>query len=214
MTEAAQEGTQGQQATPEDQGTTQPTQGTQEAAQTQEKAFSQKDVDKLVGGRVMEDRNTRAKEAGFESYDAMREAAQGFAQQREAEMTKLQKAEQAQTKLQGELESARKTIAEIRQEYALRDALRDRGVTSETMADALRLADIDSLDVDDKGNITGVEEVVNSLLEPRPWLAGAPVHVAPDTTPTPPAPVDFSNMSEEEFAKLQDRALTGEFVIP
>lgn len=73
------------------------------------------------------------------------------------------------------LEQERNTLRErylnTERRYALRDAFRDAGVPSDRLDDALALAKLDEITVDQKtGEISGVSEVADSTLENRQWL--------------------------------------------
>jgi hypothetical protein len=73
-------------------------------------------------------------------------------------------------------------------EFALRDALRDAGINSERLPLALKIADMDSLEVDRKTrSVTGVEDVVKAIGDASPEWFGEQVKPrvnAPQTTGT------------------------------
>lgn len=74
-------------------------------------------------------------------------------------------------KAEGERDDYRSRYETTERRYALRDALRDAGVPGDRLSDALALANLDDISLDRKtGEVSGVSEVVETLLQPRPWL--------------------------------------------
>jgi hypothetical protein len=84
--------------------------------------------------------------------------------------------------------------------------------------DGLRLADTEAMSVDEAGEVQGVEEVIATLRERKPYLFSTDVPVAAATTittaqlqraPTPaqPSNVDARSLSREAWQAERDRLL-------
>jgi len=111
-----------------------------------------------------------AKDLGFESVDAMKAAAKAAKEAAEASKTELEKEKTAREKAEKEgkaaLEAANARLvnADIKV-YAAQAGFVDP-------ADAVALVDRSGIQVDDKGNVTGVKEAVEGLLKSKPHLIG------------------------------------------
>ena len=82
-----------------------------------------------------------------------------------------------------ERDEAYARLARITQENALRDALSEAEVQPKRLRAALRVADTDLLDIDDEGNVSGLEEAVAAVKEQVPeWFA----EPSPDNPPQTP----------------------------
>lgn len=168
-TGASQEGAQ---QPAESQTPTQGGEGTQQAAQLPDGALWQQDADKLIGGRVKEDRDRRASEAGFESWDSMIEAAGAHNEQLEAQKTEAQKLTETRDTLQAENEQLYAQLAEREMTSSLRDALTEAGVNPQRIQAAMRLADLEALDIGDDGKVTGAAEQIQAIQEAAPEFFG------------------------------------------
>lgn len=82
-----------------------------------------------------------------------------------------------------ERDEAYAQIAQLTQEKVMRDALSEANLQPNRLKAALRIADTDLLDVDDDGNVSGIEEVVSAVKEQVPEWFSEP---APDNPPETP----------------------------
>ncbi len=98
---------------------------------------------------------------------------------------KLETEQTAHQKTKQELEDAYAHIAQMAQENALRGALTEAGVKPARIKAALRLADMDLLEVDGDGNVSGMEDAVSAIRDESPeWFADSepPQRRAPDAS--------------------------------
>ncbi len=164
MTEAQAQG----QATPEAEGT----QAQPEA--TEQRSFTQADLNKIAANEKREGRTSFESEilerTGAESIDDVFTAYTEYQGIQEAVTTEADRANSRAERLETRAKTAEERYTNTLREFALRDSLRDRGVPSDRLNDALALAQRDTLEIGKDGSVAGVEEAVEALLEPRPWL--------------------------------------------
>lgn len=108
---------------------------------------------------------------GFDNLEA---ATQWVGEYRSIEQemeSEAERANKARERAEAERETYRTRYETTERRYALRDALRDAGVPGDRLNDALALANLEDISLDKKtGEVSGVEEVVEALITPRPWL--------------------------------------------
>jgi hypothetical protein len=94
----------------------------------------------------------------------------------EKERLEAEKAEAARTSAEA-LESAKKVQEAANQRVIkaeFRTLARELGVRADALDDALKLADLSGITVDDDGNAVGVKDVVDALVKAKPYLAEPP----------------------------------------
>lgn len=136
---------------------------------------SDADVDKYKGDARREARQAAINELlgkaeGAASIDDLVAAWEEKRTVEEATKSDLAKLEEERDKYKTQAEAAAALANDRLVGAELRTALAAAGVPSDRLADALALVDKSSLEVDDKGTVTGLEGAVKGLLEPRPWL--------------------------------------------
>lgn len=122
-------------------------------------------AEKSQAKKVLE---TRAKELGFETVEAMEAALAAHKDAAEKDKTDLQKAQEALA-----AEKAKTAQAEAKAKAALvRSAFTAEAVGANlvNVADAFKLADLTSVDVADDGTVAGVKEAVEQLVKDKPYL--------------------------------------------
>lgn len=161
--------------------------------------YSQKDLDKAAGSARKDEREKAlsnfAQELGFPDPDSIKALVQ---QQKEAEDAKKSEVEKLagdrdkvaadRDKIKAELEHAYEHIATMTQEAALRTALAGAEINPQRVEAAIRLVDLDDLDVDRDGRVTGLEVAVEAVKEQVPeWFQPQRItpRVAPDATRQP-----------------------------
>lgn len=108
------------------------------------------------------------------------------AQQSEAERAQKEREKVARERdtAKQELESAYAHIAQMTQENVLRSALVEAGINPKRLKIALRSADMDLLDVDGDGNVSGAEDAIAALKEESPeWFGAAQTSVGGGSNP-------------------------------
>lgn len=191
-----------------------------------EAKYTDKDVDKLKGQARKEARERAEREIleryGFDSFDALGNVVEEHRTVQEATATETDRERQAREKAeknyqdsQTDLETAYARIAQMTEDSALRDAFSASGAKPGQINTLLRLADRDALDVDDDGNLTGVQEQVEALRGsiPELFVDARPAGVG-ETGSRFDAPSNIWDMPNEEFQKMQQRVAAGERVVP
>lgn len=154
-----------------------------------QRAFSQKDVDKMAANRAKEakqaERQKIAQDAEFGSIEEVLEAAKAFKTieaegQTEAEKAKVA-AESARAKIEAEKaaveaerDEALTLLADFKQNEAVEKALYKAGANPERLKATMKFVDMDALDIDDEGDVTGVEEAIKPAKQDFPEGFGKP----------------------------------------
>jgi len=159
---------------------------------------------------------------GMESTDDLQSVVQERRQAQEAQATEaeklhknFEKADKERTSLKEELENAYSHIAQITQERALSNAFIEAGVLPEKMKVALKYADTDSLDVDDNGEVTGIDDVVEEVREDLPDIFGGTsrsLGAASSPGTEQIAQPGWDKMPAEDFEAAKRRLLFGEHI--
>lgn len=130
------------------------------------KTFTQEEVDSIVRDRLARDRR------GREDYDDIKarlEDIEGkytaILTEKEAAEKRALEAEEAQGKV---METANQRM--IKAEFKTLALLGERRVRPDAVEDAFRLTDLSEIRFDEDGNIVGLKEAVESLLESKPYL--------------------------------------------
>lgn len=107
-------------------------------------------------------------------------------QQTEVEKTRkqVQEVERERDSVKEELEAAYAHVARMTQETTLREAFSEAGLNPKRMKIALRSADMDLVEVDGDGNVSGVKDAVEAIKEDSPeWFEGDPPANPRETPP-------------------------------
>jgi predicted RNase H-like nuclease (RuvC/YqgF family) len=147
---------------------------TTQAEQT--KTFSQEEVNDLIAKRLEREKKKLDKYADYDDLKSkLSEYEQAQKEKEQAEMTEL---ERLKAQLE-EKETFAKTLEEQLNETktsAQREKIRNEFIkvaTSQNVAyldDALHLADLSAVTIDEDGKVVGVEDVVKSLVDNKPFL--------------------------------------------
>ena len=140
------------------------------------KTFTQEELDKVVADRLAREKKKLEK---FADYDDLKTKLSEFEsaeqKRKEAEMTELEKLqaklaekETNEQTLAQQLADMKKTVEaeKIRNEFI-------KVATSENIAyldDALALADLSAVKIDEDGKVVGMVEVIKSLVDNKPFL--------------------------------------------
>jgi hypothetical protein len=138
--------------------------------------FTQEDVNKIAGTRAKEAKqaalNDLLQKAGAESVDQLLTAYNDYQAVQEATQTEADRERKSREKAEAKAAEAQSRYTNTLRQYAFRDALRDSGINPERIPGALRLADLDALEVDESGSVAGIEDAVAAVREASPeWFA-------------------------------------------
>lgn len=155
------------------------------------RVFDQSYVTRIAAREKREGASAREtkilEQTGFTSLDELNEAISEYRTIQEAADTETDRLERRATSLdkratkaERERDEARSQVANVRREYALRDWLRDNGIVKGRADLALRVADLDNIEVDpETGEVSGVEVAGKAIKKASPeWFT--------DTQQTPP----------------------------
>jgi hypothetical protein len=139
-----------------------------------EKTFTQADIDRILAERIAREHKK------FSDYDELKTKVSDFEKQAEekriAELSEKEKAEELAKKAQEERDSLTKEIETMRSAVKT-EKIRNAFITSATkngiayVDDAYQLADLSSVEVTEDGSINGIDDVVKSLIETKPYLS-------------------------------------------
>lgn len=160
-----------------------------------ERTFSQKDVDKIAANRAKEAEEAAyrrlVEETGVGSIDDLKAAYSEYQTIQEATKSDFEKLEEEREaekaradKAEADREKAREEARLVRIQSKLESELIASGVPAGgvELQDALAVVDNSNIEVNDKGEISGIKEAVQSALEPRPWLTRKDRPVISDST--------------------------------
>ncbi|MFD2702780.1 scaffolding protein [Paenibacillus shunpengii] len=173
------------------------------------KTFTQDEVDRLITDRLSRERKKfgdydelKTKLTEFEQAEEERKKAEMSAHERlEAEKAEaLKAADEAKAERDQALTAANQRL--IKAEF--RALARELNVRKDAIDDALKLADLSAVTVDDEGNAVGVEDVVKALIENKPFLVEQPKNrgIGKDTNSTNNSAIDTSTLSARELMSL------------
>ncbi|MFA7295781.1 MAG: hypothetical protein WC211_01180 [Dehalococcoidia bacterium] len=136
--------------------------------------MTQADLDAQFAQRAQRAERTAlervAKDAGFDTIEAMQAAAKADRDRAEAEKGETQRAQEAAEAAQRAAADAQQALKaeRIRTAFTLEGV--KANIPSDRLADAIALADLSTVTVGADGTIDGVAEAVQALVQGKPWL--------------------------------------------
>lgn len=137
-------------------------------------ARTQKDLDKRFGEEKRQAATARDRaimeQFGVDSLDDLSEIVETYRMIESETETEAEKTAERIRKAETKAQQAETRYTATLKEYALRDAFREAGINAERLPLALKVADMDALDLD--GNsVTGLEDAVKAVQEASPeWF--------------------------------------------
>jgi len=151
--------------------------GEGDSSKADEKKFSQEELDAILKDRL--DRKERKLQEKYADYDDLKKKVEEIESEKEkkereemSELERLQKDLEERDGKLSEYEEKLKRIEEERKQDRIMRAFEKeaRKANIEFIEDAYKLADIEKIELDDGGNVSGMEEVVKKLVEAKPFL--------------------------------------------
>lgn len=146
---------------------------------TPERTFTQADLNKIAAnekrsgttaGRQAAIEDVLSK-TGAESIDDVLSAYTEYKGIQEATESEADRANQRAERLEKRAKTAEQRYTTTLREYALREALRDEGINASRIPLALKVADLESVTVDNDGNVGDITAVVEAVKEASPeWF--------------------------------------------
>ncbi|MGM0846898.1 MAG: hypothetical protein ACQEUT_18220 [Bacillota bacterium] len=141
------------------------------------KTFTQEELDEIVKQRVSREQKKLEK---FADYDTIKSELDTFRSEKEkkeldelGEVEKAHKLTEAEKLRADKLESDYTALSEKIKNQAVKIAFNEeaRKLNIEYIDDAMKLADLNSIVVDEEYNVSGMADVVKALVESKPFLA-------------------------------------------
>ncbi|MFJ5716539.1 phage scaffolding protein [Neobacillus sp. NPDC093127] len=176
------------------------------------KTFTQEELDKIVADRLAREKKKFAdydeKAKKLEELEKA-EADRKKSQMDEAERLKLEKEEADKKAL--DAEEKVKKAQEAANQRILNTEIKSiaRALNANDPTDVLALLDKSSIEIDDEGDVKGVEEAVKALKETKPWMFKAAIGADAGGGGNPakhPNPNELT-VKEKELADLKEQAL-------
>lgn len=177
-----------------------------------EKTFSQAELEEILAKRLKREKEKQAeldaKLKRLEEFEKAEEERKK-AEMSEAERLKAEK-EEAAKKAEEATEQAKKAQESANQRI-LNTEIRSvaRALNANDPADVLALLDKSGIEMDDEGNVVGVEEAVKSLKEAKPWMFKQPLgaDAAGGSNPAKNPSVNELTAKEKELEELKGQAV-------
>ena len=137
------------------------------------KIFTQEELDEIIAKRIERERK---KFADYEDIKTkLTEYEKKLEEQRLAELSEKDRAEELAKKAEEEKEKLAQQLAELQQQVQQEKIANEfiKQATAHNIAyidDALKLADLSAVKVNEDGKVEGVEEAVKALVENKPFL--------------------------------------------
>jgi hypothetical protein len=142
------------------------------------KTFSQEELDKIVADRIARERKKLDKYADYDDLKTKAaEYEKALEEKRLAELSEKDRLEEIAKKHESEKQTLAKQLEELQTTIQREKIVNEfiKVATSNNVAyidDALKLADLSAVVIED-GKVIGVEDVVKTLVEHKPFLLGA-----------------------------------------
>lgn len=191
--------------------------GTKNTSETQgqpkkeAKSYTEEEVNARIQ-QAVQDRVSRItkKFEGFDEIKAELEELRNF--KKEAEEANMTEAEKMKTRLEeltNESQGYKSKYEELESKYkqerlqtAFKEEARKQGISY--VEDALRLADLSVVDVDDEGKFVGLEDVVKGLAESKPFLLEKKEQPKPIGGPSNPETAGVEKTHEQRLAEAAE----------
>ncbi|MDQ0270732.1 phage scaffolding protein [Cytobacillus purgationiresistens] len=177
-----------------------------------EKTFTQAELDKILADRVAREKKKQLETADklkkLEEYEQAEEERKKAAMS-EAERLKAEK-EEASKKAEEAAEQAKKAQESANQRIVNTEIKSiARSLNANDLNDVLTLLDKSSIEIDDEGNVKGVDEAVNTLKEAKPWMfkQSLGADAVGGSNPAKNPSVNEISAKEKELADAQEKAL-------
>ncbi|MEK5109846.1 scaffolding protein [Cytobacillus sp. FSL K6-0129] len=177
-----------------------------------EKTFTQADIDKIIADRLEREKKKQAETAEklkkLEEYEKAEEERRK-AEMSEAERLKADKEEAA--KKAEEAEEKAKQAQEKANQRIINTEIKSiaRSLNANDLNDVLALLDKSTLEVDEEGNVSGVDLAVQALKEAKPWMFKQAIgaDAAGGSNPAKNPSINEITAKEKELEEAREKAL-------
>lgn len=198
--------------TPEQDGQTTVDEPANNTETSSEKTFTQADIDKIIADRLEREKKKQAETAEklkkLEEYEKAEEERRK-AEMSEAERLKADKEEAA--KKAEEAEEKAKQAQEKANQRIINTEIKSiaRSLNANDLNDVLALLDKSTLEVDEDGNVSGVDLAVQALKEAKPWMFKQAIgaDAAGGSNPAKNPSINEITAKEKELEEAREKAL-------
>jgi hypothetical protein len=178
------------------------------------KTFTQAELDKIVADRIAREKkklekyadydDVKTKLSEFEKFEEERKKAEMTVQERlEAEKAEAEKrAQESEERANKALEAANKRL--LKSEFRL--LAKELGVRKDALDDAFVLADLSTVEVDEEGNVQGVQEALESLKKAKAYLFGGTDFADPSPGQHEPKREATQDQAKRKLEELAQKA--------
>jgi hypothetical protein len=178
------------------------------------KTFTQDELDKIVADRLAREKkklekyadydDVKTKLSEFEKFEEERKKAEMTVQERlEAEKAEAEKrAQESEERANKALEAANKRL--LKSEFRL--LAKELGVRKDALDDAFVLADLSTVEVDEEGNVQGVQEALESLKKAKAYLFGGTDFADPSPGQHEPKREATQDQAKRKLEELAQKA--------
>jgi hypothetical protein len=178
------------------------------------KTFTQAELDKIVADRIAREKkklekyadydDVKTKLSEFEKFEEERKKAEMTVQERlEAEKAEAEKrAKESEERANKALEAANKRL--LKSEFRL--LAKELGVRKDALDDAFVLADLSTVEVDEEGNVQGVQEALESLKKAKAYLFGGTDFADPSPGQHEPKREATQDQAKRKLEELAQKA--------
>jgi hypothetical protein len=177
-----------------------------------EKTFTQAEIDEMIQKRLKREKEKQAdldaKLKRLEEFEKAEEERKKAAMS-EAERLKAEKEEAAKQALEA-TEAAKKAQEKANQRIVNTEIKSiARTLNANDPSDVLALLDKSAIEMDDEGNVTGIEEAVKALKEAKPWMFKLSIgaDAAGGSNPAKNPSVNELSAKEKELADMKAQAI-------
>lgn len=168
---------------------------------TNEKTFTQSQLDELIAKRIERERKK------FADYEDIKTKASEYEkaleEKRLAELSEKERAEELAKKYEAEKQELAAQLEAIRSQ-AQQERIRNEFIKVATSAniayldDAITLADLSAVNIDEDGKVVGIDDVVKTLVENKPFLV-AKKQAQPIGTATNGGTANYNDKSADQL---------------
>lgn len=158
------------------------TEETKEETKQDEKTFTQSELEDIISKRLERERKK------FQDYDDIKKKASEYEKELEekrlAELSEKERAEEIAKKAEEEKSGLANELEELRQSVK-QEKINNEFIKLATNAniqyidDALKLADLSAVNVNEEGKVEGVDTVIESLVQDKPFLVATKKQTKP-----------------------------------
>lgn len=173
------------------------------------KTFTQEEIDKIVADRIARERKK------YSDYDDLKTKASEYEkaveEKRLAELSEKERLEEIAKKHETEKQTLAQQLEQLKSQVQREKVVNEfiKLATSANIAyidDALKLADLSAVEVGEDGKVIGVDEVISSLVQDKPFLV-TQQKKEPKTigNPSNPSPTDEVKTLEAQLEEAKSK---------